>query len=331
MTIHRMLKWEPTEKKFIYDTSNPLKCDMMIVDETSMLDITLAVNLFRAVKPGTTVIMVGDADQLPSVGPGQVLNDFIGSGIFTYTHLKKIFRQGEGSRIVSNAHTVNEGFMPEIHKMPKDELSDFYWVELDEPEKVTEMIVKLVKERIPARFGFDFMKDIQVLTPMNRGQCGTVTLNELLQNELNSGGKAQFKHGERTFKIGDRVMQTSNNYDKKVFNGDMGRISHIDMHESIFSVLYDEMTINYEFAEADQITLAYAVTVHKAQGCEFPAVVMPLLTQHYMMLQRKLLYTAMTRAKRLLVLIGSKKAVSMAVRNVSSEPRYSMLLTRLKN
>ena len=193
MTIHRMLKWEPVEKKFIFNINNRLSCDLLIVDEISMLDITLALHLFRAVKPGTTVVLVGDADQLPSVGPGRVLNDFIDSGVFTTTCLRKIFRQGAGSRIVINAHAVNEGFIPEVPVTSKDELTDFYWIEQDEPEKVSELIMKLVSRRIPSRFGFDPMKDIQVLSPMNRGICGTYALNEMLREAVNPGSKPQFK------------------------------------------------------------------------------------------------------------------------------------------
>ena len=330
MTIHRMLKWEPKLGHFVYGLKHPMQCDLLIVDEVSMLDLPLAVYLFRAVKPGTTVVLVGDADQLPSVGPGKILNDLIDSGAFPVTHLSKIFRQGAGSHIVSNAHNVNSGVIPELPHAAKNELSDFYWIEEDDPEHVRDLICRMVKERIPRRFGFDPMRDIQVLTPMNRGQCGTVALNMMLQDALNSGNKPQFKLGEKIFRIGDRVMQTSNNYDKNVFNGDMGRIAQIDQHENKFTVLFEEAKVEYEFIESEQLALSYAVTVHKSQGSEFPAVVLPILTQHYMLLQRKLLYTAMTRARKLLVLIGSRKAVSMAVKNVSAEPRYSKLLDRLK-
>jgi exodeoxyribonuclease V alpha subunit len=325
-----MLKWEPAEGKFIYGRKKPLSCDLLVVDEVSMLDLPLAVYLFRAVKRGSTVVLVGDADQLPSVGPGKVLNDLIASREFPVTHLSKIFRQGEGSRIIVNAHAVNSGHVPQFPKASKDELTDFYWIEQEEPEAVTDIIAKMVGERIPARFGFNPANDIQVLTPMNRGACGTIALNALLQTELNGGGhKPQFRFGDRVFRSGDKIMQVSNNYDKNVFNGDMGRIYRIDASEKIFSVYYDSTLVNYEFTEADQITHAYAITVHKSQGSEFPAVIVPMLTQHYVMLQRKLLYTAMTRAKKLLILIGSMKAVGMAVRNTSAEPRYSMLLQRL--
>ena len=331
MTIHRMLKWEPVEKKFIHGAENPLKCGLLIVDEVSMLDLPLSVCLFRALRPGTTVVLVGDADQLPSVGPGRVLNDLIDSGIFHVTKLTEIFRQGAGSRIILNAHAVNHGKMPELPaKDSRSELSDFYWVEQEDPEKVVDIIRKMIVERIPARFGFDPLSEIQVLTPMNRGNCGTSAINKLLQESLNDGHKIGFKSGERIFKSGDKVMQIRNNYDKNVFNGDMGRIVNIDHNSSSFTVAYDSSRVLYEFSDADEIVHSYAITVHKSQGSEFPAVIVPILTQHYMMLRRKLLYTAMTRARKLLVLIGSRKAVGMAVRNSAEEPRFSMLIERLK-
>ncbi|MDD5598615.1 MAG: ATP-dependent RecD-like DNA helicase [Victivallaceae bacterium] len=328
-TIHRMLKWEPAERKFAYNAEHKLPCDVLIVDEISMLDLPLALCLFRAVNFGTSVILVGDADQLPSVGPGKVLDSFLKSGMFAVTKLTKIFRQGAGSRIISNAHRVNHGELPE--KIGNtDTLSDFYWIEQDDPDKVLELIVRLQTERIPKRFGFDPVRDIQVLTPMNRGNCGTHSINDCLQHILNSGHKPQFKVGDRIFKAGDRVMQISNNYDKNIFNGDMGRIGNIDHEEKIFSVFYGgSQVVNYEFTEVDQLTLAYAVTIHKSQGSEFPAVIMPMLNQHYMMLQRNLLYTGITRAQKLLILIGGAKAVAMAVRNTRLEPRYSLLRQRL--
>ncbi len=329
-TIHRMLKWEPAERRFVFDASNQLNCDLLIVDEVSMLDAALAYSLFQAVKPGTSVVLVGDADQLPSVGPGRVLHSFIESGAFLTTHLSKIFRQGEGSFIIRNAHRVNAGQMPETIGGNGGELSDFYWIEQDDPEKVLEVIRRLVTERIPERFGLRPVDDIQVLTPMNRGNCGTIGLNAMLQETLNGGSKPQFKAGERVFKTGDKVMQIANNYDKGVFNGDMGRIAHIDAHEKKFIVIFDSnQSIEYDMTEYDQLNLAYAITVHKSQGSEFPAVVMPLLTQHYMMLQRNLLYTGMTRAKKLLILIGSRRAVAMAVNNSRLEPRFTRLKERI--
>jgi len=329
-TIHRLLKWDPGKAVFVHGYDQPLECDLLIVDETSMLDILLAVFLFRAIAPGTTVVFVGDVDQLPSVGAGRVLLDLINSGRCAVTHLKKIYRQGDGSHIITNSHLVNSGQMPCSMQVPEGQLTDFYRIDQDDPDKVADLIVKMVKERIPQRFGVNPKRDIQVLTPMNRGNSGTAALNLRLQDELNGGKKPQFKFGERTYKVNDKVMQTSNNYDKNVFNGDMGFITDIDTKEKIFIVAYEEVAVEYNFDEADQINLAYAITVHKAQGSEFPVVIMPMLSQHYMMLQRNLLYTGMTRAKNLLVLIGCKKAISMAVNNTRQKPRYSMLLERLK-
>ncbi|MCK5844146.1 MAG: ATP-dependent RecD-like DNA helicase [Victivallales bacterium] len=331
-TIHRMLKWDPEKRQFVYGSQRPLKCDLLIIDEVSMLDIPLALFLFRSVSPGTTVVMVGDSDQLPSVGPGTFLMDLIMSGVAHVTHLSRIYRQGAQSKIITNAHAVNSGRLPDLTPVPKNVSSDFYWIEQNDPEKVVSLIAEMAKERIPRRFRFDPMRDIQVLTPMNRGNCGTKTLNESLQNILNpekmKGPRLVF--GEKTFRYGDRVMQIRNNYDKKIFNGDMGRIVHIDPKNKMFKVRFEDKVADYEFIEADQIVLSYAVTVHKSQGSEFPVVIMPILTQHYILLQRNLLYTGMTRAKKLMVLIGSRKALSMTVNNARMEPRFSQLRARLK-
>lgn len=330
MTIHRMLKWEPESRAFAYGYRRPLPCDLLIVDEVSMLDLPLALALFRATRPGSSVLLVGDADQLPSVGPGTVLNDLIKSGKCAVTKLTQIYRQGEGSRIIANAHLINAGSLPDLRPVPKNKVTDFYWIEREEPDEVTDMIERMVSERIPKRFGFNPMRDIQVLTPMNRGGCGTHALNESLQRVLNAGNKPQFKIGERVFKAGDRVMQTKNNYDKNVFNGDMGRIARINANDKTFKVNFDGKSVEYEFSDCDELTLSYAVTVHKSQGSEFPVVIVPVLTQHYVMLQRNLIYTAVTRAKKLLVMIGNGKALAIAVRNYQIEPRYSLLLQRLK-
>ncbi len=328
-TLHRMLQFDPNTNRFGFDASAPLPCELLIVDEVSMLDILLALALFRAIRPGTAVVLVGDSDQLPSVGPGTVLADFLASGWFHVTPLHKIFRQAEGSRIITNAHRVNRGQLPE-KPLPGAPLTDFYWIEQDDPEKTLETVEKLLLSRIPARFGLDPVNDIQVLTPMNRGSCGTIAINALLEPLLNPGDKPQFRVGERLCKSGDKVMQTANNYEKGVFNGDLGRIGRIDSKRKKFTVIFDGGRLaEYEFEEFDQLSCAYAVTVHKAQGNEFPAVVLPLLTQHYMMLQRNLLYTAMTRARRLLVLVGSRKAVELAVGNSRLEPRFSLLRERM--
>lgn len=329
-TLHRLLQFDPATGRFTHGTGSPLSCRLLIVDEVSMLDLLLAQALFRALRPGTSVVLVGDADQLPSVGAGTVLASFLASGWFSVTRLTQIFRQAENSRIIVNAHRVNRGQLPENLPLRPGELTDFYWIEQDDPERAVELIEKMVVERIPARFGLDPVRDVQILTPMNRGSCGTISLNARLQEQLNGGDRPQFKLGERVFRTGDKIMQISNNYEKNVFNGDFGRLGRIYFKEKKFLVLFDDgRLVEYRFEEAEQLSLAYAVTVHKSQGSEFPAVVLPFLTQHYMMLQRNLLYTAMTRAKRLLVLIGSQRAVRMAVENARLEPRFSLLTERL--
>ena len=331
-TIHRLLKWDPGKKGFVHNKKNPLPEGLYVIDESSMLDILLAVALFRAIPPGSCIVMAGDPDQLPSVGPGNVLNDLIDSGICPVSRLTKIFRQGEGSGIIRAAHNVNAGRLPVRPGRHEDDTPDFFWIEKDDPEDAADVIERLIADRIPARFGLDPVRDIQLLCPMNRGVAGTYSMNKRLQQLLNPHENGQtLTLGERVFQCGDKVMQTVNNYDKNVFNGDMGYLVGMEMGEHRFTVDYDGKTVDYDFADADQIVPAYAVTVHKSQGCEFPAVVMPMLSQHYMMLQRNLLYTGITRAKKLMVLVGSCKAVSMAVRNAVRAPRYSLLLDKLKH
>ena len=329
-TIHRLLMYDPGTNRFGFDSTNCLDCDILIVDECSMLDVVIADALFDAVSPGTSVVLVGDSDQLPSVGPGRVLSDLISSSLFSVTHLTQVFRQAAGSLIISNAHRVNRGQFPRVEQ--GKEVSDYYWIEQNNPEKAAEMICRMVSERIPARFGFDPMTDVQVLAPMNRGVCGTENLNIMLGKCLNKTSGAEVQCGERVFRTGDKVMQIANNYDKAVFNGDFGRVVHADAEKRRLNICFDgERTLEYKADELDQLAPAYAVTIHKSQGSEFPAVVVPLLNQHYVMLQRNLLYTAMTRAKKLLVLIGSRQALEMAVTNARQEPRWSMLPERLQN
>ncbi|MFA6929412.1 MAG: ATP-dependent RecD-like DNA helicase [Lentisphaeria bacterium] len=329
-TIHRLLKWEPDQRAFYYGPEHKLPCQLLVVDEISMLDVSLANSLFRAISPGTRLVLVGDKDQLPSVGPGTVLQDFIHCRRIPVTELTEIYRQGEGSRIIVNAHAVNQGHSPDLRPVPTGSQADFYWIEQDEPEKAAELISRMVAERIPNAFGFDPMTEIQVLSPMRKGACGILALNNLLQEVLNpadSVEKPEFIFGNRLFRLGDRVMQTSNNYDKGVFNGEMGRISAMD--STSFSVLFEQGDTHYQQNEADQITLAYAVTVHKSQGSEFPVVVLPVLTQHYVMLQRNLIYTGMTRAKKLLIMIGTRKALEIAIANNTPMRRLSLLDRRL--
>jgi len=330
-TLHRLLGFDPSSGKFQHNVSYPLPCDILIVDEVSMLDLPLAAACFGAVKPGTSVVLVGDADQLPSVGPGRVLADLMNSGYFSVTRLQQIFRQAESSSIIRNAHLVNRGAMPQPPAVVNGGVSDFYWIEQEDPDLCAGLIVKMVAERIPKRFGLDPVDDVQILVPMNRGNCGTSNLNAMLAAALNPEERPSLTVGERSFKTGDKVMQIANNYDKNVFNGDLGRISWVSEQHRKFAVNFDggERTVEYSADEMHELVPAYAITIHKSQGSEFPAVVVPILNQHFVMLRRNLLYTAMTRAKKLLILIGSRKAVEMAVRNARIEPRLSELEKKL--
>ncbi len=329
-TIHRLLQWNPDGGTFVHNRDNPLKGDIIIVDETSMLDTELANHLFRAIPARMHVVLVGDRDQLPSVGPGMVLHDLIASRQFPVTSLVTVYRQGAHSRIVTNAHLVNRGELPDLKPLPPGVKGDFYWIEQEDPERAVQTIARMIAERIPATFRFNPLADVQVLAPMHKGSCGAQALNELLQKTLNGEPRPDFRVGERLYRVGDRVMQVSNNYDKGVFNGELGRIAKVDAGAKTFAVAYDIGEIEYGWHEADQVRLAYAVTVHKSQGSEFPVVVLPLLSQHYVMLQRNLVYTAMTRAKKLLVMIGSKKALAIAVRNDRPASRHTRLAVRLQ-
>ncbi len=331
-TIHRLLKWDVQTRSFVHNQDKPLSCDMLVIDEVSMLDVQLASNLFCAIAPGTHVVMVGDKDQLPSVGPGAVLGDLISCGAIPVTYLTEIYRQADGSRIISNAHSVNNGRMPDLTPTPKGVKADFYWVDLDDPTRAAAMVVRLLCERIPQVFGFNPLTDVQVLTPMRKGECGTIALNSLLQDTLNpaSEDKESFQFGTRSFRVGDKVMQISNNYDKGVFNGEMGLVSAVSNDTKTFTVLFDAGYVEYQQHESDQLQLAYAVTVHKSQGSEFPVVLMPILTQHYVMLQKNLVYTGMTRAKKLLIMIGSRRALGIAVGNDKPTHRRTMLARRIR-
>jgi exodeoxyribonuclease V alpha subunit len=332
-TIHRLLKWDAQEHRFVHGPDKPLSGDVLVVDEASMLDTLLASNLFQAVAPGTHVVLVGDKDQLPSVGPGAVLHDLIHCARMPVTYLTEIYRQQDGSRIISNAHAVNQGQLPELRAAPQNSRSDFYWVEQDDPAQVAAMISRLVVERIPQVFGYDPCSEVQILSPMRKGECGTIALNASLQQALNppARNKSSFQYGNKLFRTGDKVMQTSNNYDKGVFNGEMGQIILVDNEAKKFTVQFDVGVLEYQQQEADQLLLAYAVTVHKSQGSEFPVVIMPLLSQHYVMLQRNLLYTGMTRAKKLLILIGTRRALSIAIHNNAPMQRQTMLIARLQS
>ena len=330
-TIHRLLEINPATGRFNKDESHPLACDLLVVDETSMVDVLLMHSLLRALPSHAGLILVGDVDQLPSVGPGTVLGDLIGSGVLPVVRLTEVFRQAADSRIITTAHRIRRGQMPDMTEA--DPSSDFHFVERDDPEKIVATLVKLVQERIPKRFGLDPIRDVQVLCPMNRGSLGVRELNEALQRALNPsrpGEPAVERFGWR-FQKGDKLIQTENDYDKEVFNGDIGTVEQIDAVEHQVAVRFDDRTVKYEFGELDEVAPAYAVTIHKAQGSEFAAVVIPLATQHYMLLQRNLIYTGITRGKKLVVLIGQKKALGIAVRNDRPQRRYSGLLASLRN
>jgi len=328
-TIHRMLEYSIQKRGFQRDGDNPLDCHLLIVDESSMIDALLMHYLLNALPREATLILVGDVNQLPSVGPGNVLKDVIESGIIPVVELNEIFRQAKESDIIVNAHRINTGMMPQF-RSPEDRLGDFYFVELEDPLKVLEMIVNLVKNRIPQRFGLDAVDDIQVLTPMHRGLIGTANMNLELQKALNPGDEGVYRGGQ-TFRAGDKVMQIRNNYDKEVFNGDIGRIVRFDDEMQEVTVRMDNRDVLYDYGELDELVTAYAVSVHKAQGSEYPAVIMPVLTQHYLLLQRNLIYTAVTRGKKLVVLVGTKKAMAMAVKNNKTQKRFTLLKQRLAN
>jgi len=326
-TIHRLLEFSPKAGGFRRDENNPLDADLIVIDETSMVDILLMHHLLKAVPHKATLILVGDVDQLPSVGPGNVLSDIIDSGIVRTVRLTEIFRQAKESLIVINAHRVNNGQMP-IFPHQADHPRDFYYFEIEEPEKVLCKIIELCREKIPKKFGYDPVNDIQVLTPMHRGVVGAVNLNAELQKNLNPSGD-ELVRGEKIMRVGDKVMQIRNNYDKEVFNGDIGRIRSINKEDREIIIDYDDKVVSYEYAELDEIVIAYAVSVHKSQGSEYKAVVMPVLTQHYMLLQRNLLYTGITRGKRLVILVGTRKAIAIAVNNDKQQRRYTLLRERL--
>lgn len=328
-TIHRLLEYSPREDGFAKNEDNPLACALLVIDEASMMDTLLMYHLLKAVPLGATVIFVGDVNQLPSVGPGNVLRDIIASGVVPVVELTEVFRQAAESEIILNAHRINHGEAP-ILANPTDRLGDFYFVRQEDPEDAAGMIVHLVRDHIPRRFGLNAFDDIQVLTPMHKGSAGSANLNAMLQNALNPQN-TQVQRGERQYRIGDKVMQIRNNYDKDVFNGDIGRIIHIEFEDKDITVRFDDRNVIYGFEELDELVPAYAISVHKAQGSEYPAVVIPILTQHYVMLQRNLLYTGVTRGKRLVVLVGSAKAVHMAVANNKMRQRHTWLAHRLSS
>lgn len=327
-TIHRMLEFSIHKGGFQRDQDNPLEMDVMILDEVSMIDTILMHHLLKAIPEKASLIMVGDVNQLPSVGAGSVLKDIIRSGAVPVVELNEIFRQAQESRIIVNAHKINTGIIPDLSQ-DRTSLEDFYFIEQEDPDQVLKIITELVSTRIPKRFCLDPVDEIQVLSPMHKGMVGTGNINRSLQEILNPSG-ARLTRGDRTFRMNDKVMQIKNNYDKEVFNGDMGRITSIDNNNQEVTVTFDGIPVPYDYSELDEIILAYAISVHKSQGSEYPAVIIPILSQHYVLLQRNLIYTAITRGKKLVIIVGSKKALAMGIRNDKIMKRYTFLAERLK-
>ncbi len=322
-TLHRLLEIDARNGGFQRDEDNPLDCDLLVIDETSMVDVPLMHALLKAVPDHAGLILVGDVDQLPSVGPGQILADLIASGTVPVARLTEIFRQAAESRIVVNAHSINIGRMPAT--APKGEASDFYLVEIEDADQGVDTLVELVARRIPRRFGLDPARDIQVLTPMIRGSLGSRNLNHALQRVLNPSPPVQVERFGWRFAPGDRVMETRNDYDRDVFNGDLGTVSAIDAEEEALVVEFDGRAVIYPFGELDTLVPAFATTIHKAQGSEYPAVVIPVVTQHRTMLARNLLYTGVTRGRRLVVLVGQRRAIGMAIREGAARRRWTKL------
>jgi exodeoxyribonuclease V alpha subunit len=322
-TIHRLLEVDPRGGGFKRGYDYPLDCDLLVVDEASMVDVMLMQALMKAVPDKAALLIVGDIDQLPSVGPGQVLADVISSGAVPVVRLTEVFRQAAQSRIITSAHHINQGSIPDLS--PPGTESDFYFVQADDPDTAVARIIELVKTRIPRRFGVDPIRDIQVLCPMNRGGVGARSLNIELQAALNPASDHKVERFGWTFAPSDKVMQIENDYDKDVYNGDIGKIERINLADGELTANFDGRAVTYGFGELDMLVPAYAATIHKSQGSEYPAVVIPVMTQHYAMLQRNLLYTGVTRGKKLVVLVGQKKAVAIAVRNVSGRRRWSKL------
>ncbi len=328
-TIHRLLETNPQTGSFLHNEKSPLECDLLIVDETSMVDISLMSHLLRAVPPNGSVIFVGDVDQLPSVGPGTVLRDLIDSNHIPVVRLNKIFRQSANSQIVIGAHQINEGLVPQFGK--KNETSDFYFIKRDKPDDILKTLIEVVSKRIPHSFGFDPTQDIQVLAPIHKGIIGIQELNKNLQevlNPLEPDDQAIEKFGWQ-YRLNDKVMQIENDYQKDVFNGDIGKITLIDLLEKELVVKYEQREVVYEFDELDEIAPAYAISIHKSQGCEFPVVVIPLAMQQFVLLQRNLIYTAVTRGKKLVVIIGEPRALNYAVKNNNISRRFSGLVIRI--
>jgi len=325
-TIHRLLEYSPRTHSFLKNEDHPLNVDAVILDEISMVDVVLAHKVLAAIPDHARLILVGDSDQLPSVGPGAVLADLVASGVIPSRHLTEVFRQARQSQIVVAAHQVNSGKMIDVGR--SDSQGQLFLIQTEDSDRITNMILTMVTERIPARYGLDPKTDVQILTPMKRGPLGTETLNERLRAALNPPMDPRW--ADLPLRPGDKVMQIRNNYDKDVFNGDIGLARSIDMESKVLTVDYEGRAVTYERSQSDELVLAYATTVHKSQGSEYPAVILPLTTSHYMMLQRNLLYTAITRARNLCVLIGSPRAFHLAISNNRIKNRYTNLAKRLR-
>jgi exodeoxyribonuclease V alpha subunit len=326
-TIHRLLEVAYTDgerQQFMRNRTNLLDENVIIIDEASMIDALLMAALLEAIRPGAKLLLIGDADQLPSVGAGNVLRDVIESGVFPVVRLPKIFRQAASSRIITNAHRINRGLMPDISN---GKSTDFFFIEIEEPEMAAQEIVNLVKDRLPRSYK---TRDIQVLTPMQRGVVGASNLNQVLQQAVNPDSHG-IRRGGVEYREHDKVMQIRNNYDKEVFNGDIGTVISVNLEDRELVIRFDDREVAYDSTELDEVVLAYATTIHKSQGSEYPIVVMPVLMTHFVMLQRNLIYTGITRAKKILVIVGTKKALSLAVRNVTVDKRNTMLAERLNH
>jgi len=326
-TLHRLLQLRPGGDA-AFDRDTPLDADLVVVDEASMLDVLLANTLVKAVAPGAHLLFVGDVDQLPSVGAGEVLRDLLSSGVIPSVRLTQIFRQAQQSGVVTNAHRINAGQMPVTRG-----LDDFFLFAQDDTEQVADLVVDIVANRLPRKFGLDPRRDVQVLCPMHRGPAGAGVLNEKLQEALTPArpGQPERRSGGRVYRVGDKITQLRNNYDKNVFNGSVGVVTALSLEDQELRVLMDETDeVAYDFLELDEVTHAYAVSIHRSQGSEYPCVVVPLTTSAWLMLQRNLLYTAVTRAKRLVVLVGSTRAIARAVRTEGAGRRYAALAERLR-
>jgi exodeoxyribonuclease V alpha subunit len=331
-TIHRLLEFDPKNMKFKRDQDSPIAADAIVVDEASMLDLFLANSLFKAIAPNTHLLLVGDTDQLPSVGPGAILQDLIQSEQIPVIRLTQVFRQAQESAIIINAHRINQGLLPQLERITKAPQSDCLWFKADDPDQGVQGIRDIVTHLIP-QLGLDAAKDVQVLCPMTRGTVGTRSLNQVLQQLINppSARKAEIAQGGMTLRVGDRIMQQKNDYNREVFNGDLGVITAIDREEQEVSAEFGDRSVTYDYADLNEITLAFATTIHKAQGSEYPVVILPVFMQHYMMLSRNLIYTGLTRARQLVVLVGEEKAIALAVKQVKDQHRYTLLAHRLKS